>query len=86
MVIPIAAAAVALIALIVAWQRFRPARRFALHMKGGMPTITGVIVRRGPRRFVLIAAELEQDADSTHTLGGHVEVLRENVFCLQEIK
>ena len=64
----------------------RRVRRYALHMKNDMPTITGLIVRRGPRRFVLIRAELEHDAERTEPMGGHVEVLRENVFCVQEIK
>lgn len=59
--------------------------RYALHMKDGSPTIEGLLVKRGRREFTLIAAEILQDADTTHDLPGHVEVPRENVFCLQRV-
>ena len=61
-------------------------RRYAFHMKDGMPTIEGILIHRRRRHFVLIGAEILQDANSTHELAGHVEIPRENVFCLQEIK
>lgn len=87
MVIAFAGLAALLLVLITAfWLRGRRVKRYAFHMKNGAPTITGLVVRRGVRRFVLIKAELERDADSTQPMGGHVEVLRENVFCVQEIK
>lgn len=67
--------------------RERYARRYALHMKPGQgPTIEGLLVRRTRRSFVLINAALAEAADRSHSLAGHVEVLRENVYCLQEIK
>lgn len=68
------------------WVWKRRVKRYALHMKHGAPTITGLIVHRGLRRFVLIRAELEEGEDQTQLMGGHVEVLRENVFCIQEIE
>lgn len=61
-------------------------RRYALHMKAGMPTIEGLLVKRTRRSFVLIAAQILEDPDRTHDLGGHVEVPRENVYCLQELE
>jgi hypothetical protein len=61
-------------------------RRYAFHMKDGLPTIEGVLVHRRRRHFVLIAAEILQDRDSTQELSGHLEVPRENVYFLQEIK
>jgi hypothetical protein len=61
-------------------------RKYALHMKDGSPTIEGLLVKRAQRHFVLINAEILQDRDSTQELGGRVEIPRENVYCLQEIK
>jgi hypothetical protein len=60
-------------------------RRYALHMKDNSPTIEGLLVKRGRREYTLIAAEILQDADTTHPLPGHVEVPRENVYCLQRV-
>lgn len=60
-------------------------RRYALHMKDNSPTIEGLLIKRGRRHFTLIVAEIVQDADTSHALPGHVEVPRENVFCLQRI-
>jgi hypothetical protein len=63
------------------------AKRYALHMKPGCgPTIEGLLVRRTRREFVLIAAQMLEDADRSHEIGGHVTVPRENVYCLQEIR
>ena len=61
-------------------------KRVALHMKADMPTIEGLLVKRTRTDYVLIAAEIVQDADRSHDLGGHVLVPRENVYCVQEIK
>lgn len=61
-------------------------RRYAFHMKDGLPTIEGLLVKRTRRGFLLVKAEILEAADRTHDLGGHVEVLRENVFCLQELE
>ena len=62
------------------------ARRITLHMKPGCgPTIEGLLVKRSRREFVLIKAEILEDADRTHDMGGHVTVPRENVYCLQEM-
>lgn len=62
------------------------AKRYALHMKDGMPTMEGLLVKRTSRAFILITAQILEAADRTHDLGGHVEVLRENVYCLQELE
>lgn len=61
-------------------------RRYALHMKDGMPTIEGLLVSRGRRRYLLIAAQILETEERSHTLAGHVEVPRENVYCLQVIE
>lgn len=61
-------------------------KRVALHMKDNTPTIEGLLVNASRREFVLINAEILQDAQSTHPLGGHVRVPRENVYCLQELQ
>lgn len=61
-------------------------KRYAFHMKDDMPTIEGVLVKRLRDRFVLIAAQIIQAEDRSHDLAGHVEVLRENVYVLQELK
>jgi hypothetical protein len=53
---------------------------------GSGPTVEGLLVRRGRDRFVLIDVQLLEAADRTHALSGRVEVLRENVFCLQELQ
>jgi hypothetical protein len=55
-------------------------------MKGGMPTIEGLLVKRLKDRFVVINAQIVQSEDRSHDMGGHVEVLRENVYVLQEIR
>lgn len=61
--------------------------RVALLMKPGCgPTIQGLLVRRTRREFVLLNAELLEGEDRTHELAGHVEVPRENVYGIQEIK
>lgn len=61
-------------------------RRYALHMKPGCgPTIEGLVIQRTRREFVLLGAQLLESSDRTVDLGGHVFVLRENVFCLQEL-
>lgn len=49
-------------------------------------TIEGLVVKRTRRSFVLIDAEILEGEDRTHELAGHVEVLRENVYCLQELR
>jgi len=59
-------------------------RRVALHMKDNT-TVEGLLVRRTRDSFVLVKAQIVQDVDRTHDLGGHVEVPRENVYLLQEI-
>lgn len=65
----------------------RTRKRYAVHMKPGSgPTVEGLLVRRGRDRFVLIDVQLLEAADRTHALSGRVEVLRENVFCLQELQ
>lgn len=61
-------------------------RRYALHMKDNMPTIEGLLIKRLRREFILLDATLLEDADRTHSMAGPVTVLRENVFCLQELK
>jgi hypothetical protein len=61
-------------------------KRYAFHMKAGMPTIEGLLVKRTRHAFILIKAQILEAADRTHDLGGHVEVLRENVYCLQELE
>jgi hypothetical protein len=63
------------------------ARRITLHMKPGCgPTIEGLLIKRTRREYVLIKAELLEDTERTHDMGGHVTVLRENVFCIQEMQ
>ena len=59
-------------------------KRYALHMKDDT-TIEGLLVKRTRTSFVLIKAQIVQDVDRTHELGGHVEVPRENVYVLQEL-
>ena len=59
-------------------------KRVALHMKDNT-TVEGLLVKRTRDAFVLIKAQIVQDVDRTHELGGHVEVPRENVYLLQEI-
>jgi len=61
-------------------------RRYALHMLNGAPTIEGLLIRKLRHEFVLIDAKLLEGEDRTHSMAGPVTVLRENVFCLQEIK
>ena len=60
-------------------------KRVALHMKDNTPTIEGLLVGQSRREFVLISAEILQDTETTHQLGGHVRVPRENVYCVQEL-
>lgn len=60
-------------------------RRYALHMKEGQPTLEGLLVKNGRRDFELIAAQIVQDAETSHDLPGVVKVPRENVYCLQRI-
>ena len=62
------------------------AKRYALHMKDGQPTLEGLLVRRGRRFYTLIAAAIVEDEDRTNPLAGHIEVPRENVYVLQEIE
>jgi hypothetical protein len=64
----------------------RKCRRYAFHMKNSMPTIEGLLVKRLKDRFVLINAQIIQSEDRSHDMAGHVEVLRENVYVLQEIQ
>ena len=62
-------------------------RRFALHMKPGCgPTAEGLLVKRTRREFVLIDARLVEAEDRTHDIAGPVVFLRENIYCLQEIR
>lgn len=64
----------------------RVRKRFGFQMKPGCgPTIEGVLLYRTAREFVLANAELVEDADRSHSLGGRVRVLRENVAFVQEI-
>lgn len=61
-------------------------RKYALLMKPGCgPTIQGLLVKRTRNAFILLNAELLEGEDRTHDLAGHIEVLRENVYGLQEI-
>ena len=60
-------------------------KRFALHMKDDSPTIEGVLVKRSRREYILIAAQIMQQ-DRSIPMEGRVEVPREHVYCLQEIK
>jgi len=61
-------------------------RRYAFHMKGDLPTIEGLLVKRYRDRYILIGAELLEDKDRTVQLAGHVEIPRENVYVLQELR
>lgn len=60
-------------------------RRYALHGKPGLPTIHGLLVRRSRDRFVLHDAEILETAEKTHDVQGRLEVLRENVWCLERL-
>ena len=60
-------------------------RRYALHGKPGLPTIHGLLVRRTPNYFVLHDATILEAVDKTHDVQGRLEVLRENVFCLERL-
>ena len=60
-------------------------RRYALHGKPGLPTFEGLLVRRTPNYFVLVDASILEAADQSHDVQGRLEVLRENVLCLERL-
>lgn len=62
------------------------AKRYAFHMKAGMPTIEGLLIKRTRTSFIVISAQILEAEDRSHTLAGHVEILRENVYVMQEIE
>lgn len=63
----------------------RTVKRVALHMKDDT-TIEGLLVKRTRDSFILLKAQIVQDVNRTHDLGGHVEVPRENVYVIQEVQ
>lgn len=65
----------------------KTSKRYAFLMKPGCgPTIEGLLVGRTRREFVLIGAEVINGPGDVQEMGSEVTLLRENVFCLQEIR
>jgi hypothetical protein len=88
-------AVIALLALLIgfcgafwasSWRR-KVKRTYAVHMKPGCgPTVEGLLVASSRREFRLLNVTLLESADQSHALANPVRVLRENVFCLEELE
>lgn len=54
-------------------------------LPGHGPTVEGLLVGKSAREFVLIGAEVVRGPDDSERMGSEVVLLREHVFCMQEI-
>lgn len=61
-------------------------RRYAFHMKDGSPTIEALLVARRRHEFVVKDALILKSASESVSLDGVLEVPRENVWVMQEIR
>lgn len=68
-------------------QRLNARKRYAVHMKPGQgATIEGLLVASSRGEFRLLDAVILESADQSHSLANPVRVLRENVYCLEELE
>ena len=61
-------------------------RRYAFHMKDGSPTLEGLLVARRRREYVITDTLILKSADESVALDGAIEVPRENVWVMQELR